>query len=234
MDSFRYIAALFLVCSASGFTFSQPVTPIAKVVNLITDLRLQVEADGRKEATEYAAFSCFCKDASQTKSKAITDGKDNIALLSASIEDKTAEKAVKQTELDNREKEQDRLNTELEKTTVRCAKEAEVYAAENADLTKAIQALSDAMASLEGGKSFLSIRTSVEKSLLLAASLNMTSQSKRQAVQTFIQRRVDPSSPEYKYHSQGIIDTLKDLHTDFTKKKADLDLEFGKTKKALR
>merc|ERR1719478_1609381 len=48
----------------------------------------------------------------------------------------------------------------------------------------------------------------------------------------FMQRRVDPSDPEYKYHSQGIIDILQKLHTDFAKEKETADTEFAKAEAA--
>merc|ERR1712079_454500 len=40
---------------------------------------------------------------------------------------------------------------------------------------------------------------------------------------------VDPADPTYKFHSQGIIDTLQKLLDEFTTKKADLDAEFSKS-----
>merc|ERR1719375_721242 len=43
---------------------------------------------------------------------------------------------------------------------------------------------------------------------------------------------VDPSDPEYKYHSQGIIDILEKLLKEYRDKKAELDAEWEKTKAA--
>merc|ERR1719262_1064162 len=43
---------------------------------------------------------------------------------------------------------------------------------------------------------------------------------------------VDPSDPEYKYHSQPIIDLLEKLLKEYRDKKAELDAEWEKTKAA--
>jgi len=41
--------------------------------------------------------------------------------------------------------------------------------------------------------------------------------------------QVDPSDPEYKHHSQGIIDIMNEVLQDFQSSKADLDTEWTKT-----
>jgi len=43
---------------------------------------------------------------------------------------------------------------------------------------------------------------------------------------------VDPSDPEYKYHSDDIIEVCENLLTDYTANKKDLDDEYAKTSKA--
>jgi len=43
---------------------------------------------------------------------------------------------------------------------------------------------------------------------------------------------VDPNDPEYKYHSQGIIEVLENLLKEFRAQKAEVDAEYEKSKKA--
>jgi len=76
----------------------------------------------------------------------------------------------------------------------------------------------------------ISIRESVEKSLALADALNLVESKKRTAVSAFLQ--VDPNDPEYKYHSQGIIEVLENLLKEFRAQKAEVDAEYEKSKKA--
>merc|ERR1719235_1446592 len=64
--------------------------------------------------------------------------------------------------------------------------------------------------------------------------MSLIAAPKRTAVTSMIQGQasVDPEDPEYKFHSNDIIDLLKKLHVDFKKEKGDLDSEYNKAKKA--
>merc|ERR1719478_923568 len=63
--------------------------------------------------------------------------------------------------------------------------------------------------------------------------MNMVDAPKRKAVTSMIQGQasVDPEDPEYKFHSNDIVDLLKSLHKDFKGEKATLDSEEKKRKK---
>merc|ERR1719507_148099 len=50
---------------------------------------------------------------------------------------------------------------------------------------------------------------------------------------SFLQARVDPDDPEYKYHSDGIISIMQKLEKEFRKKKAEQDAEWEKTRASL-
>jgi chromosome segregation ATPase len=230
MVAFRLATLLLL----AGVVASEPVTPIQKVITLLEDLKAEVAGDGEAEAATYDEFACFCKDTTEKKSGAITQGQDDIEQLSADIQAKTAEKAEKLTEVEHRQTKQEELAKELEDTKARCLKEKMEYEATSADLSKAISSLEGAIKVLEVSKptaaALISIRESVDQSLALADALNLVQSKKQQAVTAFLQ--VDPNDPEYKYHSQGIIAVLEKLLTDFRAQKAEVDAEFEKAKKA--
>merc|ERR1719316_2668493 len=230
---------VLLACAAlSASADVAAVTPIQKVITLLEDLKAEVESEGSAEAASYDEFACFCKDTTATKSDAITSGQDLIDQLSAEIEAKTAEKAELLTEVEGRKKKQEELAKELEDTNARCLKEQTEYEATAADLSKAISSLEGAIKTLEASKpaaaSLLAIRASVDQSLALADELNLIEPQKQQTVTAFLQSRagVDPDDPEYKYHSQGIIDVLNKLLVDFRAEKAEVDAEYEKSKKA--
>jgi len=84
--------------------------------------------------------------------------------------------------------------------------------------------------------SLLQMKGSIDHALALAESMDLLSAPKQQAISNFIQEYtgVDPSDPTYKFHSQGIIDTLQKLLDEFTSKKADLDAEFAKSSAACK
>jgi len=65
----------------------------------------------------------------------------------------------------------------------------------------------------------LQIKADLKKSLELAEVLNLVETPKMKAVAAFQQTSVDPDDPEYKYHSQRIIDVASDLLKDFNAEK---------------
>jgi len=111
MVSFR-LCLTFGIFLVAAHAASGP-TPMEKVLQLLKDLKKDIEDEGKKEAATYEKFSCFCKDATEKKSKSITDGQDKIDTTNADIGKKTATKKDKITDLG---KEQDKLEDTEKKT----------------------------------------------------------------------------------------------------------------------
>jgi len=219
----------------SGVALASGVTPIEKVIDLIRNLKNEVEIEGKDEASAYDKFACFCKDTTDKKVGSIKKQHDVISDSSADIADKTQTKADKTTELGERKQKQEKLSADLDSTVQRCAKEKAEYEAEAADLSKAIQGLKDAIKAMKTSKpaSFLAVRQSLSKTLEMAEIMDMALSPRHHAVVSLLQRAsVDPSDPEYKFHSDDIIDVCEKLLVDYKAEKDDLDTEFGKSSKA--
>jgi len=199
-------------------------------------MKTEVENDGQSVATEYDKFACFCKDTTLAKSTSVKEGTDKIHELSADIADKTQERKENNAELADRKIKQEKDAKELEATNVRCAKEKAEYEAEAADLSKAIQSLKDAIKAMKDSKpaSFLAVRENLKATLAMAEVMGKMSSPKHKSVMALLQQgtAVDPSDPEYKYHSDDIIEVCENLLTDYTANKKDLDDEYAKTSKA--
>jgi len=230
----RSVVAFAAITSVAAHAAS----PVEKVISLLEDLVAECEEEGSAEAKTYDTFACFCKDNTDTKSTSILEGQDNIESLSATIQEKTALKEEKTTEIQERKNRQEELAKTLEETKVRLAKERSEYEALAADLEKAIGSLETAIAALDsskpaGGASFLSIKSDLKQqlkeSVALAEVMGLAKSAKVKKVNAFLQGKVDPDDANYKFHSQGIIDVLNDLLTDFNKEKRDVDTEWGKT-----
>eukprot|EP00929_Paragymnodinium_shiwhaense_P049292 TRINITY_DN24871_c0_g1_i1.p1 TRINITY_DN24871_c0_g1~~TRINITY_DN24871_c0_g1_i1.p1 ORF type:complete len:727 (-),score=293.57 TRINITY_DN24871_c0_g1_i1:126-2258(-) len=233
----KMAARPLIVLSALGL--ANAVTPVEKVIKLLDDLKAEVESDGTAEATAYDEFACFCKEQTEKKSTSIKTEQDDIDTNSATIQEKTAEKGQEETELAERKEKQEKLTSDLSATQTRCANEKASYEASNQDLEKAISSLEKALTALSGSKpaaaSFLAIRTPIERSLILADALNLLATPKRQAAAAFLQKsKVDPDDPDYKFHSQGVLDTISELLEDFKKQKETADAEWGKTDEACK
>jgi hypothetical protein len=226
-----------LLCVLVGTAALAEVTPIEKVIQLLTDLKEEVETEAEDEAKAYDKFSCFCKDTTDDKVTSVNKQHDLIGENSADIADKTQIKADKTTELGNRKKKQEKLSADLESTNVRCAKEKAEYNAEAADLSNAISGLKDAISAMEGSKSasLISIGQKLSKTLAMAEVLNMkaASSQKSKVVMSLLQKAtVDPSDPGYKFHSGEIIEVCNDVLKDYQGTKKDLDDAYGISSKA--
>jgi peptidoglycan hydrolase CwlO-like protein len=230
MGSMRCLVVLTLLAGAAAVD----VTPVEKVITLIEDMKKEVEKNGKDEASAYDEFACFCQKTTETKSDSIKKGTDSIGELSADIADKTQEKKEDSTELLERKQKQEELSTKLEETKVRCAKQKAEYEAEAADLSKAIQGLKDAIKAMKDSKpSLLAIQQTLGKTLRMAEAMGRIKTPKHKAVAALLQQStgVDPSDPEFKFHSNDIISVCEDLLVDYKASKKDLDDEWGKTKK---
>lgn len=229
MPSTRGFVALAVTAAASD------VSPVEKVITLLEDLKTKSEDEGKAEAETYDTFACFCKDNTEQKSESVLEGQDNIEELSADIAEKTATKEDKITEIGNRKKQQEELAATLEATKVRLEKERAEYEETAADLSKAISSLENAISAMDSskpGSELLAVKTQVKKSLEMAAALSLVKSPKVKAMTALLQAKVDPDDPEYKYHSQGIIDVMSDVLKDFTNEKKDVDAEWEKTELA--
>jgi hypothetical protein len=210
------------------------VTPVEKVTQLLTNLKREVEADGVAEAQTYGQFACFCRTTTETKSGSIKSGQATIDFESSAIEEKTAYKATKVSELLRRKAKSEELQKQLMDTQALLEKERHAYEVSDADITKAISALTSALASLSDSKpnSFLALHTSIEKSFAIAHSSTLIHPSNAIALKTLLQQKVDPANPEYTFHSQGVLDTISQLLSDFNSQKSAADAEWGKTDSA--
>jgi len=212
--------------------------PIGKVIELIEGMKKEMMSEGGKEASAYNEFACFCKSTTDQKSTSVKKGEQKINLLSSDIADKTAGKEDANTQVAERKQEDQDLNTELDETTARCTKQKAEYQAEEADLSNAIQGLKDAIKAMRDSKpsSFIAIKETLGKTFAMAEAMSMLKAPKHKAVAAFIQSSstVDPSDPEYGFHSDDIIQVCDDLLVDYKAAKKDLDDEWSKTDKGCK
>jgi len=213
---------------------SAAVTPIEKVIALVEGLKTEVETDGKSEASAYNQFACFCKTTTKMKSSSVKSGTDKIGRESADIADKTQEQKEDNTELAKRKQKHEDMSTKLEESKSRCAKQKAQYQAEEADMSKAIQGLKDALKAMRDSKpSLLAIKKTLGSTFAMAEAMSLLSTPKHKAVAAFVQEStsVDPNDPEYQFHSNDIISVCDELLVDYKASKKSLDDEWAKTKK---
>jgi len=222
---------------STGVLLRSGVTPVEKVIELLTKLKDEVETGGMEEAKTYDKFACFCKDKSTSLSDTVTKSQDKIEGVSATLAEKTATRVDKRTDLKDAMAKQEELEGELKETKARCAKEKEEYEVASEDISKGIAALVNAIKVLKTSKSskseLLTVKATVKKSLAVADALKIIMDGpKWAAAASFLQARVDPDDPEYKFHSQGIISIMEKLEKEFREKKSEQDADWAKTKRS--
>merc|ERR1719379_142185 len=124
-----------------GAAMAAQVTPVEKVITLLEDLKTESEDAGKKEASTYDTFACFCKDTTMEKSDAIKTEQDNIDEFAATLEEQTGISNAKQAEVEELGEMIRTLDKEMTEITARREKEKAKYEATAADLSKAVSSL---------------------------------------------------------------------------------------------
>eukprot|EP00746_Dinoflagellata_sp_MGD_P160519 gnl/MRDRNA2_/MRDRNA2_87313_c0_seq1.p1 gnl/MRDRNA2_/MRDRNA2_87313_c0~~gnl/MRDRNA2_/MRDRNA2_87313_c0_seq1.p1 ORF type:complete len:730 (-),score=258.26 gnl/MRDRNA2_/MRDRNA2_87313_c0_seq1:92-2281(-) len=205
-------------------------SPVEKVIKLLEDLKSSVEDEAKDEAKTYDKFACFCKDNTEEKSTAITDGQSTIDENSATIEKQTQEKENAEADLKKALEDIEKVSSEIKADEVKRAKEKAEYDAVQADLSKAVDSIENAIKALTpkllqfsslGKADFKQLRMTIRKSAALADLLGVKPKLRR-AVHALLQTSEDREVPEndYEFHSQEILDVLDELKKDF---QANLD-----------
>ena len=86
----RILAVVCAAAVADGGLSSLTATPLAKVVQLLTDLKTQVTEEGQKEAALFNEFSKWCDGETYGSKSTIGDSKSKAADLQAYIEEQNA------------------------------------------------------------------------------------------------------------------------------------------------
>merc|ERR1719235_112644 len=231
---------IFLVALGVGLATASnnanAVSPIEKVITLLEDLIKTVKEEAKEEAKVYDEFACFCKDNTKKKSDAIQEGQTTIDEESATIAENVAGLAEKETELAGFIKQIDTLTTEMAEARAQREKEAAEAAKVIADLEFACESLAKAIEALEASKptELVEIKRTIRRSLALAEVLGLDLGPKRKRAINALLQVDQPEAPEgdYEFHSQGIIDILKDLDVKFNEDREEKIEEEDKAKKA--
>merc|ERR1719198_19975 len=106
-----------------------------------------------------------------------------------------------------------------------------VYQTNAADLTAALNSLTEAIKVLKASKTpslvqLQSIGKTMQQAALMADALGLSGAVVQNAAAFFLQQSEVPVEMEdYKFHSSSIIETLENLLNDFRKEKADVDAD---------
>jgi len=225
-----FAAVLFAATAVPAAVSAAEVSPIGKVVQLISDLQTKVIKEGEEAQKMYAEFSEWCEDRARDLSHDIKTGTAEVETLKASIAESDASILELTTKIDDLAGDIATDEADLKAGTEIRDKEHADFAAEESELVETIDMLDRATGILEremakGGASMLQVKNAKSLasalSAMVEASVMSAADGSRLAalVQTSSQDSdtdtdSEPGAPDaavYESQSGNIVGTLKDL-----------------------
>merc|ERR1719210_2712596 len=219
-------AHLLLMAFAMQVAQANSVSPISKVLQLLSDMQTKIIAEGEAAHAIYTEFAEMCEERSKNLQFEIKTGKSEVADLKAAIEEEIAVAAALDTKVEELTASIATDEADLKAATKIRAKESADFAAEETELSEVIDALQRAIGILERemskhGASMMQIRNagSLEKTLQLLVEASTLISADAKGIQALVQTQQSsddgemgaPDPAVYKGQSGGIIDTLGDL-----------------------
>mmetsp|Transcript_33122 Transcript_33122/g.72165 ORF Transcript_33122/g.72165 Transcript_33122/m.72165 type:complete len:702 (-) Transcript_33122:73-2178(-) len=193
--------------------------PVDKVIQLLGQLRSQVEEEGKLEAVEYDKYACFCKEQGSDKTYAIERSDEKLAALAASIESLKAEVAQLGEEITTLTEQIGGLETSLANESATRATEHGEYVISSKNLTDSIAAIEHAIEALKDSKAQMKDAKLDFAQLEAIAGPSIAASTKA---------LISQKPPVYEYSSNNIVGTLQKLLVDFKSFSKELDeSEFG-------
>jgi DNA repair exonuclease SbcCD ATPase subunit len=219
-------AYLLMMAFALQVAQANSVSPISKVLQLLSDMQTKIIAEGEAAHAIYTEFAEMCEERSKNLQFEIKTGKAEVADLRAAIEEQTAVAAALDTKVEELTASLATDDADLAAATKIRAKESADFTAEEKELSEVIDALQRAIGILERemskhGASMMQIRNagSLEKTLQLLVEASTLTSADAKGIQALVQTQQSsddgemgaPDPAVYKGQSGGIIDTLGDL-----------------------
>jgi len=218
-------------------TLALDTSPVAKVLELLRDLRDKIEEEAKEETKTYNRFERFCKEEIAVKQEEIANGEARQASIEAELQTLESRLADARDRAATAKKNLEDLANALMAEQRRRKEEHEKYVKNELDLSEAITAVRNAVQSLSASRSIqenagggtgnnflqtLNMRETIMKATLIADALGLEVKTKK--VLSFLEKaRPDNNREDYAFHSDEISSVLKKLQQDLVTEKATLD-----------
>merc|ERR1719456_643895 len=176
--------AIVLFTLLAGPRAATSVTPIQKVIQMLTDMQAKGKSEKEDEAARFAEYKTFCKETAWDKTTSIKTATAAIEQLSADIDKGASDaaeaaKAISQLDAD--------ITAWKDDITVQTRERGEakaVFDTVHADYTESIDAVQRALATLKAGPGLSAASLLQVKSLL---SLGKVPQQAKDKITAFLQ-----------------------------------------------
>jgi len=219
-------ACLLMLAVASQLARANQVSPITKVLQLMSDMQSKIIGEGEAAHAVYAEFAEMCEERSKDLQFEIKTGKGEIADLKAVIDEETATAESLTTKVEELTASIATDEADLDAATKIRAKESADFLAEEKELSEVIDSLQRAIGILEKemakhGASMMQIKNagSLAKTLQVLVEAASLTSADAKGIAALVQTQQGSDDSEtgapdpavYKGQSGGIIDTLGDL-----------------------
>jgi hypothetical protein len=216
-------------------TLAADVSPIGKVLQMISDLEAKVIGEGENSQKVYSEFAEFCEDRSRNLGFSIKTNKGEVADLKATIEEEAASIQANTAKIEELAASIATDEADLKAATDIRTKEHADFAAEEKELVEVIDMLERAATILsremqKGGASMLQLRNAHNvadalKIMVEASAMNTADAARLTALVQSSQNSQDadagaPDAAVYESHSGDIVETVQGLQD---KAEAQLD-----------
>merc|ERR1719242_2158980 len=219
-------AGLVLTAFALQLAQANQVSPITKVLQLMSDMETKIIGEGEAAHATYAEFAEMCEERSKDLQFEIKTGKAEVADLKAAIDEETALAESLDTKVEELTASISADEADLAAATKIREKENADFMAEEKELSEVIDSLQRAIGILEKemakhGASMMQIKNagSLAKTLQVLVEAASLSSADAKGIAALVQTQQSSDDSEtgapdpavYKGQSGGIIDTLGDL-----------------------
>merc|ERR1719162_2359415 len=148
----RLALASLPLCSAYMQQSEATANPIRRIVNLLQDMKKEVEADGEKEEELFKSFMCYCKNNDGQLSADAELAVEAISTNNAAAEEKSGQKKNLEAELVQHKKDRAEATSTLQAETERRAKDKATYNEAAGEYKTYIEGAAAAKKALERGR----------------------------------------------------------------------------------
>jgi len=207
------------------------VTPVQKVIQLLTGMLEKGKNEKHEEQVQFAAFKQFCDDTTAEKKTAIAEAEETIEILKADIQKYAADAEQLAKEIAEHEADIAVWTGDIKAATkVRGIEKAD-YDATHKDYTESVEALQMAIEVLKK-QAYDRKQASSLAQVSALKSVSLIPDEAKRAIDAFISQDPDagldvaaPEANAYEFQSHGIIEMLEKLLDKFIDERTTLEKE---------
>jgi len=220
----------------AGFSHAAEVTPVQKVIQLLSGMVEKGKKEKHGEQVQFAAFKQFCDDTTVEKKRSIAEAEEKIEVLIADISKYLADAKQLGKEIAGHDKDIAAWTRDTKAATEVRGLEKGDYTALHKDFSESVDALQRAIAVLKK-QAFDRKQGKSADALVQLKSLSLIPPEAKRALDLFLQEPegLAVSAPEaagYEFQSHGVIEMLEKLLDKFIDERTAAEKEEMNSKHA--